>query len=95
MDELIEVIEEYDKVQFFISLDYSSDENELYSCVEWADLYDELGEHGNNPLILDTDPDHYIWNMFAGLNYSAYIGQHFLLLREPVIDIHYLGDEYR
>ena len=72
MDELIEVIEEYNEVQFFISLDYSSGQDELYSCSEWADLYDELGEYGNNPLILDTDPDHYIWNMFAGSNYSAY-----------------------
>ena len=72
MDELIEVIEEYEELQFFISLDYSSSEDDLYSCSEWADLYDELGAHGNNPLILDTDPDHYIWNMFAGINYSAY-----------------------
>ena len=54
MDELIEVIEEYNEIQFFISLDYSSSENELYSCSEWADLYDELGEHGNNQLILEV-----------------------------------------
>ncbi|MBH91115.1 MAG: hypothetical protein CMG67_03265 [Candidatus Marinimicrobia bacterium] len=72
MDELIEVIENYEELQFFISLDYSSNEDDLYSCSQWADLYDELGEYGNNPLILDTDPDHYIWNMFAGSNYSAY-----------------------
>ena len=72
MDELIEVIEEYDELQFFVSLDYSTDGEGLYSCSEWADLYEELGGYGNNPLILDTDPDHYIWNMFAGSNYSAY-----------------------
>ena len=72
MDELIEVVEEYDEVQFLISLDYSSNDADLYSCDEWSDLYIELGEYGNNPLILDTDPDHHIWNMFAGSTYSAY-----------------------
>ena len=72
MDELIEFIDEDDRLEFIISLDYSSNENDLYSCSEWADLYSELGDYGNNPLILDTDPDYYIWNMFAGNTYSAY-----------------------
>ena len=72
MDELIEYIEEQDELQFMVSLDYNSNENDLYSCSQWADLYDELGEYGNNPLILNTDPDHHIWNMFAGVQYSAY-----------------------
>ena len=72
MDEIIEVLEEYDEVQFLVSLDYSSNEADLYSCGEWSDLYVELGEYDNNPLILDTDPDHRIWNMFAGTTYSAY-----------------------
>ena len=72
MDEIIEVLEEYNEVQFLVSLDYSSNEADLYSCSEWADLYTELGEYDNNPLILDTDPDHHIWNMFAGSTYSAY-----------------------
>ena len=72
MDELIEYIEQYDELQFVVSLDYSVDENELYTCSEWADLYVELGEYDNNPLILNTDPDKYIWNMFAGNTYSAY-----------------------
>jgi hypothetical protein len=72
MDELIEVIEEYEELQFFVSLDYCSNGEGPYSCSQWADLYQELGEYGNNPLILDTDPDHYIWNMFAGTQYSAY-----------------------
>ena len=72
MDELIEFIDEDDRLEFIISLDYSSNENDLYSCSEWADLYSELGNYGNNPLILDTDPDYYIWNMFAGNTYSAY-----------------------
>ena len=72
MDELIEVIEEYDELQFLVSLDYSSNETDLYSCNEWADLYSELGQFDNNPLILDADPDHHIWDMFAGTTYSAY-----------------------
>jgi len=72
MDELIEVLEEYQDVQFLVSLDYSSNEADLYSCYEWGNLYTELGEYDNNPLILDSDPDHYIWNMFAGSTYSAY-----------------------
>tara|TARA_Y100001970_G_scaffold268372_1_gene359571 strand:- start:13772 stop:14590 length:819 start_codon:yes stop_codon:yes gene_type:complete len=72
MDKLIEYIEDYDELQFVVSLDYSVDEDELYTCSEWANLYVELGEHNNNPLILNTDPDKYIWNMFAGNTYSAY-----------------------
>jgi len=72
MDELIEVVEQYDDVEFIVSLDYSSNDADLYSCSEWADLYTELGEFNNNPLILDTDPNHDIWNMFAGSTYSAY-----------------------
>ena len=72
MDELIEVVEEYDEIQFLVSLDYSTNEGDIYSCSEWADLYTELGEYDNNPLILDSDPQHHIWNMFAGSTYSAY-----------------------
>ena len=72
MDELIEVLEPYEDVQFLVSLDYSSNDADLYSCNQWAELYTELGEYDNNPLILDTDPVHHIWNMFAGSTYSAY-----------------------
>ena len=72
MDEIIEFVDEYDELQFLVSLDYSSNDADLYSCSEWADLYDELGSYNNNPLILNTDPDYYIWNMFAGSTYSAY-----------------------
>ena len=72
MDELIEVVEQYDELQFLVSLDYNTNGTGLYSCDEWTNLYTELGEFGNNPLILNTDPDHYIWNMFAGSTYSAY-----------------------
>ena len=72
MDQLIEVIEEYDEIQFIVSLDYSSNEADLYTCSEWGQLYPELGEYNNNPLILNGDPEHNIWNMFAGTTYSAY-----------------------
>ena len=72
MDELIEVIEEYEELEFLVSLDYSSNPSDEYSCNEWAVLYSNLGQYNNNPLILDGDPDHHIWNMFAGPTYSAY-----------------------
>ena len=72
MDQVIEVVEEYDEIQFLVSLDYTDTEPTLYSCNEWANLYIELGENDNNPLILSTDPLHQIWNMFAGYTYSAY-----------------------
>ena len=73
MDELIEFLEPYNEIQFIVSLDYSTDENEPYNCTDWSQLYPELGEHGNNPLILDGDPNHHIWNMFAGSTYSIFI----------------------
>ena len=72
MDELIEFVEDHEELQFLVSLDYSSNESDIYSCSEWADLYIELGEYDNNPLIINDDPDYYIWNMFAGTTYSAY-----------------------
>ena len=72
MDELIEFVEPYNEIQFLVSLDYSTDENEPYNCTDWSQLYPELGDYGNSPLILDGDPSHAIWNMFAGSTYSAY-----------------------
>ena len=85
MDELMEVIEEFDEVQFLVSLDYNSSEfgyQNFYSCSEWAQLYSELGQYGNSPLIIDGDPDHRIWEMFAGTTYSAYaILDHNMVLR--------------
>ena len=72
MDELIEFVEAYNEIQFIVSLDYSTDENEPYTCTDWNQLYTELGDYGNTPLILDGDPHHKIWNMFAGSTYSAY-----------------------
>tara|TARA_Y100000590_G_scaffold457717_1_gene610919 strand:+ start:2041 stop:2859 length:819 start_codon:yes stop_codon:yes gene_type:complete len=81
MDELLEYVEEYDELQFIVSLDYSSNEADLYTCDEWATLYSELGLYNNNPLILDGDSEHRIWNMFAGTTYSAYafIDHHMIL----------------
>jgi len=82
MDELLEYIEEYDELQFLVSLDYSSNDTDLYSCQEWTGLYSELGEYNNNPLILNGDPDHHVWNMFAGTTYSAYAFlDHHMVLR--------------
>ena len=76
MDELIDYIEDYNVIQFFVSLDYNIDgyetEQEYYSCLGWAELYIELGEYNNNPLIINGDPDHHMWHMFSGTTYSAY-----------------------
>ena len=74
MDELIEFLEDHEEIQFIVSLDNTTPGDDLtyYSCEEWAGLYNELGSFDNNPLILNTDPDHQIWNMFAGTTYSAY-----------------------
>ena len=73
MDELIEYIDSQQNVKFIVSLDYTEIEPVYYSCQEWGDLYYELGEYGNSPLILDDDPNQLIWNMFAGSTYSAYV----------------------
>ncbi|MDB3868440.1 hypothetical protein N9263_00045 [Candidatus Marinimicrobia bacterium] len=83
MDEIIEIMQEHDEVEFMVSLDYSSNDADVYSCSQWADLYIELGEFGNNPLILDGDPDHNIWNMLSSATtYSAYaLLDHNMVLR--------------
>ena len=82
-------------VEFIVSLDYSLDAFADFECLEWGDLYEELGVYGNDPLILngdtdfdsDGDYDHYIWNMFAGAAYSSYaIIDHNMIVR-------YLFDE--
>ena len=76
MDELIEFIEDYNEIQFMVSLDYNIEgyqtDQEYYSCYDWAGLYTELGAFDNDPLILNGDPDHHIWHMFSGTTYSAY-----------------------
>ncbi len=73
MDELHEFIDDTENVNFIVSLDNAEIEPSLYSCQEWGDLYNELGPYGNDPLILNGDPDKLIWNMFAGSTYSAYV----------------------
>jgi len=73
MDEIIEFINEKEHVKFIVSLDNVEVEPSYYSCQEWGDLYSELGDYGNDPLILNGDPDQLIWNMFAGSTYSAYV----------------------
>ena len=74
MDHILELLENQypEEVQFLVSLDYSQNENDLYSCQDWENLYTELGDFNNNPLIVDCDPDHRIWEMFAETTYSAY-----------------------
>ena len=76
MDGIIEFTEQYNEIQFLVSLDYNQDsEDDLtyYSCDEWGGLYSDLGNFGNNPLILNGDPEHAIWNMFSSaMTYSAY-----------------------
>ncbi len=72
MDDIIEFIDQNDYVKFIVSLDYIDIEPSYYSCQEWGNLYSELGNYGNDPLILNDDPDQKIWNMFAGSTYSAY-----------------------
>ena len=73
MDEIIEFINQNEHLQFIVSLDYVDVEPSYYDCQEWGDLYSELGAFGNDPLILNDDPDQKIWNMFAGNTYSAYV----------------------
>ena len=67
-------------LEFIVSLDYSLEDFSDFECLEWGDLYDELGLYGNEPLIINGDTDfdsdgsfdHHIWNMFAGSTYSSY-----------------------
>ena len=69
-----------ENIEFLVSLDYHLEEFSDYQCLEWGNLYEELGVYGNNPLIINGDTDfdsngeydHHIWNMFAGSTYSSY-----------------------
>ena len=81
MDELLEDINGNEHLKFIVSLDYNEVDPMLYNCSEWGDLYSELGEFGNDPMILNGDedldgdgyPDNYIWNMLSpATTYSAY-----------------------
>jgi len=86
-------------IEFIVSLDYSLEAFSDYECLEWGNLYEELGLYGNDPLILNGDTDfdsngyydHHIWNMFAGVTYSSYaIIDHNMVVRylfdEPDLD---------
>ena len=86
-------------IEFIVSLDYSLEEFSDYECLEWGDLYEELGVYDNDPLIVNGDTDfdsdgyydHHIWNMFAGSTYSSYaIIDHNMVVRylfdEPNLD---------
>ena len=42
-------------VEFIVSLDYSLEEFSDYECLEWGNLYEELGLYGNNPLIIKSE----------------------------------------
>ena len=81
MDELLEYINVNEHLKFIVSLDYNEVDPMLYNCTEWGNLYSELGNFGNEPMILNGDedldgdgyPDHYIWNMLSpATTYSAY-----------------------
>ena len=81
MDELLEGINENEHLKFIVSLDNNEVNPMLYNCTEWGDLYSELGNFGNDPMILNGDedldgdgyPDHYIWNTLSpATTYSAY-----------------------
>ena len=81
MDELLEYINGNEHLKFIVSLDNGEAEPTLYNCSEWGDLYSELGDFGNDPMILNGDedlnddgyPDHYIWNTLSpATTYSAY-----------------------
>lgn len=81
MDELLEDINENEQLKFIVSLDNNEVNPMLYNCTEWGDLYSQMGEFGNDPMILNGDedldgdgyPDNYIWNMLSpATTYSAY-----------------------
>ena len=79
MDQILEFINIDNRLEFLISFDYCTGDP-LYTCAQWGDLYQELGEYGNEPTILNGDgdfdedgyPDNHIWNSFANDTYSAY-----------------------
>ena len=81
MDELLEYINGNEHIKFIVSLDNNEVNPMLYNCTEWGYLYSELGDFGNDPMILNGDedldgdgnPDNYIWNTLSPAStYSAY-----------------------
>ena len=79
MDEIIEFIDQDDRLEFLISFDFCTGDP-LYTCEQWGNLYQELGDYGNYPTILNGDsdldddgmPDNHIWYSLANETYSAY-----------------------
>ena len=57
MDQIYEFTNQNDDIEFLVSLDNNVSDPTLYSCQEWADLYKDLGEHGNDPVIINGDTD--------------------------------------
>ena len=81
MDQVLEYINNNQQLEFLVNFDYGTGDFPVYNCNEWGELYQELGEHGNEPTILNGDSDlnndgiadHHIWNSFANETYSAYV----------------------
>ena len=57
MDELLEDINGNEHLKFIVSLDNNEVNPMLYNCTGWGDLYAELGDFGNDPMILNGDED--------------------------------------
>ena len=81
MDQVLEYINNNQQLEFVVNFDYNTGDLPVYNCNEWGQLYQELGEHGNEPTIINGDSDlnndgiadHHIWNSFANETYSAYV----------------------
>ncbi len=80
MDQILQFTNTNEHLEFLVNFDDCTGANPVYTCQEWGNLYQELGEYGNYPTILNGDddlnqdgnPDHHIWNSFANNAYSAY-----------------------
>ena len=85
MDELIEFLEDYNEIQFIVSLDYSQDQLEPYTCEDWGST-DEEGI----PLMVDDGSGYIIKDWFGGLgsNYPFHI---FIDHQMKVHEIYYGG----
>ncbi len=80
MDQILEFTNSNDQLEFLVSFDYCTGDP-LFTCAQWGALYQELGDYGNLPTILNGDmdfdgdelPDNHLWNSFANDTYSAYV----------------------
>ena len=57
MDQILEFTNSNENLEFLVSFDYCTGENPTYTCEEWGELYQELGQYGNQPIILNGDSD--------------------------------------